>query len=202
MRLHLVRHGRPVVDPASPASQWPLAPGATGQVDALAASGVLPSEARWFSSAEPKAVQTARRLHPTGEVTAVADLAEARRGAGWLGGENFERAVRRAFSAPELSASSGWEPLSATRGRVTSAARAAVREAAAARQDVVLVGHGTAWALLVAELTSGAPDVEAWWQLLMPDHWAFDLTTSSVASAWGAWRAAPAGPSGPWPSQA
>jgi len=35
--------------------------------------------------------------------------------------------------------------------------------------DVVLVGHGTAWTLLVAELTGEPPDLERWRSLGMPD---------------------------------
>ena len=35
--------------------------------------------------------------------------------------------------------------------------------------DVVLVGHGTAWALLVAELTGQEPDLDRWRSLGMPD---------------------------------
>ena len=36
-------------------------------------------------------------------------------------------------------------------------------------RDVVLVGHGTAWTLLVAELTGEPPDLERWRSLGMPD---------------------------------
>ncbi len=34
---------------------------------------------------------------------------------------------------------------------------------------VVLVGHGTAWTLLAAELTGEPPDLERWRSLGMPD---------------------------------
>ena len=36
-------------------------------------------------------------------------------------------------------------------------------------EDVVLVGHGTAWTLLEAELTGQEPDPERWRSLGMPD---------------------------------
>jgi broad specificity phosphatase PhoE len=35
--------------------------------------------------------------------------------------------------------------------------------------DVVLVGHGTAWTVLVAELTGRPPDLARWESLAMPD---------------------------------
>jgi broad specificity phosphatase PhoE len=39
---------------------------------------------------------------------------------------------------------------------------------------VVLVGHGTAWTMLAAELTGAPPDLEAWAALAMPDVWVLD----------------------------
>ena len=36
-------------------------------------------------------------------------------------------------------------------------------------EDVVLVGHGTAWTLVVADLTGRPPDLERWAALEMPD---------------------------------
>ena len=186
MLLHLVRHGAPAVDPARAPSTWGLAVEADGDIRALAASGVLPSGGRWFSSPEPKALQTARRLQD--EVTVLEDLAEARREAGWLPKEEFAAAVMAAFLEPDRPGATGWEPLASTRERVVTAALLARDSAAEVGRDVVLVGHGTAWTLLVAHLTGEAPDLEAWGRLTMPDHWAFDLSTGSVVSDWGAWH--------------
>ena len=39
----------------------------------------------------------------------------------------------------------------------------------------MLVGHGTAWTLLVSELSGTAPDLEAWAMLRMPDVWTLTL---------------------------
>ncbi len=36
-------------------------------------------------------------------------------------------------------------------------------------EDVVLIGHGTAWTALVAELTGREPDLARWRALAMPD---------------------------------
>jgi broad specificity phosphatase PhoE len=43
--------------------------------------------------------------------------------------------------------------------------------------DLVLVGHGTAWTVLVSELTGRAPDLDAWARLAMPDLWVLDFPT-------------------------
>ncbi len=169
--LFLVRHGLPVVDPDRSPEQWPLDPAGHPDVLALRASGRLPSSARWFSSPERKAHDTARLL--TDEpVTVVDDLAEHRRGAHWFDGAGeFRAAVRRAFTSPDAAAVPGWEPLAATRARVVAAVRRILDDASG---DIVLVGHGTAWTVLVAALTGSPPDLEAWERLEMPDVWSLD----------------------------
>jgi len=113
--LHLVRHGRPLVVRGVPAAEWDLDPAAYDDVWALRASGRLPTRAAWFTSPEPKAIQTAQLLTD-------ADVP----------------AVRRVLAVH-------------------------------AGEDVVLVGHGTAWTLVVAALTGGPADVDRWRTLAMPD---------------------------------
>ncbi len=189
MRLHLVRHGHSKVDPTTPASTWPLDPAADAGIEELRGSGVLPTAASWHSSAEPKALATARRLSPDGNCVVVEGLHEAGRPVDWLGRDEFTAAVRRSFAHPDEAAREGWEPLTEVGVRVATAAGAVINES---RQqdatDVVLVGHGTAWTLLVAALTGEAPDLDRWEQMTMPDHCSIDLDRSSVASVWGQWR--------------
>ncbi len=160
--LHLVRHGRPRVDPTSPAPTWPLAAGAYDEVAGWAHG--LPAGAWWATSPEPKARATAAVLHP-GRLEVVDDLAEHRRGPGWT--HDFTRTVERAFASPERAAAPGWEPLVDCRDRVV----AAVRTLAAAHPvgHVVLVGHGTAWTVAAAALTGREPDLDRWRSLGMPD---------------------------------
>jgi 23S rRNA (adenine2503-C2)-methyltransferase len=57
-----------------------------------------------------------------------------------------------------------WEPPTPTRDRVVAAVR---RLGSTHDGDLVLVGHGTAWTLLVAELTGRPPDLDAWERLAM-----------------------------------
>jgi broad specificity phosphatase PhoE len=192
MRLHLVRHGHPEIDPTTPASTWPLDPAADLGIEALRGSGVLPGDAVWLSSVEPKALATTQRLSPDGSCDSVEGLHEAERPADWLSQEEFTAAVRRSFAHPDVTARERWEPLSEVGVRVATAVGAVVNEA---RQvdatDVVLVGHGTAWTLLVSALIGEAPDLDSWELMSMPDHCCIDVDARVIVSPWGHWRAAP-----------
>ena len=162
--LHLVRHGRPLVVAGVPAAEWELDPSGFDDVWALRTSGRLPERAAWFCSPEPKAIQTAQLL-TEGDVGVVPDLREHERSGEWL--EDFAGAVRRAFAHPDEPAVPGWEPLSRCRDRVAPAVRRVLE--AHGDEDVVLVGHGTAWTLVVADITGEPPDLARWDTLAMPD---------------------------------
>lgn len=174
--LHLVRHGRPLVDRAATAATWELDPAGYDDIWALRESGRLPARAAWYSSPEPKATQTAQLLTDT-QVGIVDDLREmVRASTDWI--EPFEPVVRRAFERPDRSAYDGWETLAACRGRVTRAAEAIL--SAHADEDVVLVGHGTAWTVLAATLTGTEPDLDRWARLGMPGVIEVDLDLRST----------------------
>jgi broad specificity phosphatase PhoE len=161
--LYLVRHGRPRIDRAAPAHEWPLDPAYDADVRALRPR--LPRSARWFSSPEPKAFATARLLTDD-PIEIVADIREQeRRTADWV--DDFEDVVRRAFASPDVPAYDGWEPLAETRRRVVRAVDAILR--GHPEDDVVLVGHGTAWTLVRSQLTGQPPDLAWWSRLRMPD---------------------------------
>ncbi|WP_299924271.1 histidine phosphatase family protein [uncultured Nocardioides sp.] len=170
MTLHLVRHGRPAMTPGVPAATWDLDPTAYDDVWALRSSGLLPSRAAWFTSPEPKAVQTAQLLSDA-EVGVLDDLREHERTGEWV--DDFVGAVRRAFEHPDVAALDGWEPLDACRERVVAAVRRVLDVHGS--DDVVLVGHGTAWTLVVADLTGEPPDLERWAGLAMPDLLVVDV---------------------------
>jgi len=161
--LHLVRHGRPLIDRERPAHVWELDRAYAGDVQELRPR--LPLGAVWFSSPEPKALATARLL--TDEpIEVVADLREhERHTTAWL--EDFDAVVRRSFERPELPAYAGWEPLVQTRRRVVAAVEAILDRHPG--RDVVLVGHGTAWTVLRSHLTGSPPDLDRWSRLAMPD---------------------------------
>jgi broad specificity phosphatase PhoE len=161
--LFLVRHGRPAVDRSRPAHEWSLDPAYDDDVRALRVR--LPVVAAWYSSPEPKAFLTARLLTEE-PIEVVADLREhERHSTDWI--EDFASVVRRAFDQPDLSAYAGWEPLALTRRRVVRAAASILDRHP--HDDVVLVGHGTAWTLLRSALSGDPPDLGWWAGLGMPD---------------------------------
>lgn len=137
--------------------------------------------AAWYTSDEPKAVATAHQL-TAGQVQEWPALREAHRFDWFATHEEFREAVLEAFSQPSRSARPGWEPLDDTRRRVSDAVSQIVDENG---DDVVLVGHGTAWTLLLSELTGTAPDLTAWTKLRTPDLCTLDLDTRTVSHRWG-----------------
>jgi broad specificity phosphatase PhoE len=179
--LYLVRHGRPILDRAVPASTWVLDPEHEHLVTELAARAPWPEDAVWFTSPEPKAARTAFLLAGR-EVPVEEDLREHDRGdTAWV--PDFAGAIREAFASPYSEVRPGWEPIDQTRSRVVAAVRRILAEQPG--REVVLVGHGTAWTLLAAALTGTEPDLERWRTLAMPDVISVEKTTllESVDSA-------------------
>jgi broad specificity phosphatase PhoE len=189
--LHLVRHGRVVPDPG-PASGWELHPDAVQGIAELRGSGALPVGGRWFSSPEPKALETARALTDA-DIGVVDGLREMSRPAEtWRGTEEWRVIVRRSMEAPDQPALPEWETGHETTDRVVGAV-ARIR-ATCPDDDLVLVGHGTAWTLLVSALTGSPPDFEAWSRLRMPDHCALQWhdgpsDRAATSCGWGRWLA-------------
>ncbi|WP_148614508.1 histidine phosphatase family protein [Nocardioides rubriscoriae] len=162
VRLHLVRHGLSLPVRGVPASDWSLDP--AGYDDVWALRDRLPHDVAWYSSPEPKAVETSQLLTDA-QVGIVDGLREHQRDGAWI--DDFDGAVRRAFARPDERAEPGWEPLAECRERVVGAVRPIL--AAHEHEDVVLVGHGTAWTVLVAALTDTPADLDRWAALSMPD---------------------------------
>ncbi len=104
-------------------------------------------------------------LDPAGfdDVWALRDRLPA--GEAWV--DDFDATVERAFAEPTVAAYDGWEPLEECRARVTKAVSGIL--SAHAGEDVVLVGHGTAWTVLASELTGTPPDLARWRALGLPD---------------------------------
>lgn len=197
--VHLVRHGAPAIDEAVPAADWTLDPGGLAEVDRLRDSGVLPAgPAVWFSSTEPKAVATAARLAPGHDVVRLADLREAERPAGWFDRDVFTATVARSLEQPDWSARQGWETARSVHDRVVQAFCGPVIEAAYEQRvdEIVLIGHGTAWTVLVAAITQHQPDLAGWRGLTMPDHCRLEVYSDGrngdlvgrIVRPWGSWR--------------
>ena len=186
MLLHLVRHARPVIVAAEPAASWRLDAAGFAEVERLRPYlERYVGPASWHSSDEPKARETAQRL--TDEpVVIVPELREAFRGDSWFPRQaDFQATVLRGFTDPERPAVAGWEPLRAAQRRIARAVTAIVAGSAI---DVVLVGHGTAWTLLVSELIGEPPELEAWRRMSAPDLCTLDLEARTVLRNWGEWE--------------
>lgn len=176
-RIHLVRHGRPVVS-GLPRDEWPLDPAYDGDIGRLRRTEVLPASASWFTSPERRAVQTAELLgHP--EATVVDDLREQDRPNGLV--DDLVSVVAQALAVPDQSPLPGWESARSMTDRLVAAVRPLMERA----DPLVLVGHGFALSLLVAHLTGSPPDLAVWRALLMPDHCAIE--DGAVVSAWSQW---------------
>jgi broad specificity phosphatase PhoE len=182
--LHLVRHGRPLVDRTIAPWEWRLDPDGYGEIEALrAALPTSASEASWFSSDERKALATASRLTES-SVEPIPELREARRTAYVEDRAAFADAVLRGLQHPDSAAIPGWEPLERTRRRVVGTVTELVKQAPG---HVVLVGHGTAWTLLISDLLD-APIPQRLPPMTMPDLLILDLSTRRVVQRWGDWR--------------
>ena len=140
---HLRPARPPLIDPDRPAAEWELDP--AGFDDVWALRERLPSRAAWFCSPEPKAQQTAQLL-TDGDVGIVDELREHERAP--AGSTTSRDRVRGRLRRPDEPAAPGWEPLEPTRARLLPAVRRILD--VHGDDDVVLVGHGTAWTLLVA----------------------------------------------------
>ena len=146
-------------------------------------SGRIPVTASWFSSPEPKALATAMRMTDT-EVAVVDALREQERGiTPWFAQQQWRDLIGRALAQPRVPAFPGWEPIAATRDRVVPAGRRILADHSG--EEIVLVGHGTAWAVLEAELTGESVDLDAWETFTMPDVWIVDLAESGQDRPYG-----------------
>lgn len=162
--LHLVRHGRPLAYGAPEVLQ-PLARALllaqVGQdADRCVGEQLSGLDGLRLRRAEPRG---ALRQPPRGPERP--DVVEPAGVELPLGGGDAGH--RRAFARPDEPAAPGWEPLSACGDRVVPAVRRVLEVHPG--QDVVLVGHGTAWTVVVAALTDEQPDLDRWASLDMPD---------------------------------
>ena len=136
-----------MIEPGRPARDWLLDRSAPAELDRLRqVLGRRAPSATWHSSDEPKALATARHLTDRSLRTWPA-LREAHRSDWFATHEEFRAAVRDAFAEPARAARPGWEPLAGTRTRVSAVVADLI---ARDGTELVLVGHGTAWTLLVS----------------------------------------------------
>ena len=165
MRVILVRHAMPEVDPARPPQHWQLG----GPGVAAARSLSLPPAACLVASTEPKAAETLRAATGGSPVLQDAGFDEVRRPHEWRD-DHRERARAYVEGAPHP----GWEPQLEVAARFTAAI---ARHAARAGAYPLVVGtHGmalTTW-LDARSLIADSPGA-FWAALAFPDVVTVDL---------------------------
>jgi 2,3-bisphosphoglycerate-dependent phosphoglycerate mutase len=137
--LILVRHGRPVIDPDSPPTTWPLCPEGREAVARLAGQLSAYAPAAVVSSPEPKALETAEIIAQALGLKVVADdgLHEHKRPALAFGTEEAFRArIAQVFSDPAKPVAGG-ESVAQACDRLSSAL------AGHPTRPLVAVTHGT-----------------------------------------------------------
>jgi hypothetical protein len=92
VRMVLVRHAMPAVDPAVPAEQWQLGPDGRAATRTLMPLVVRP--AYYVASTEPKAMQTLQEIAGHADVMTDAGLAEVCRPRVWSGNSSYRTTAR------------------------------------------------------------------------------------------------------------
>jgi broad specificity phosphatase PhoE len=167
--LILVRHGRPVIDPDTPPTQWTLCPEGRAAVAALAEKLAPFGAKAAVSSPEPKALQTAEIIGARLGLSVEVDpgLHEHKRQHVSFGTEeDFRARIAQVFANPKAPAPGGESAEQACERLTETLARHPVR-------PLVAVTHGTVLSLYVARLL----DLDAhdlWRNLHTPDAFVFD----------------------------
>jgi len=167
--LILVRHGRPVIDPDTPPTQWTLCLEGREAVAALAEKLTPFGAKAAISSPEPKALQTAEIIAARLGLTVEVDpgLHEHKRQHLSFGTEeDFRERIAQVFANPHVPAPGGESAQQACERLAATLARHPVR-------PLVAVTHGTVLSLYVAKLL-GLDAHDLWRNLRTPDAFVFD----------------------------
>ncbi|GFE49406.1 phosphoglycerate mutase [Roseobacter cerasinus] len=151
--VRYLSHPQVQIDPEIPIQNWSLSKLGQSRVAALAKSGALAGTTKVISSAETKALETARPLAVAlgCEVEVRARMHENDRSAtGFLPPAEFEEVADAFFANPEQSVR-GWETAAAAQTRIVAEVEQCQAEHAAG--DLLFVGHGAVGTLLYCHLS-------------------------------------------------
>lgn len=155
-RLLYLSHPEVRIDPDRPVPDWGLSPKGAARVADWVARGLFGTVARVVSSAERKALNTARPLAAAAgcPVEIRPGMHENDRAAtGFLPPAEFETVADAFFADPDLSAR-GWERAVDAQRRIVAETEAVL--AGHQGGDLLLVGHGAVGTLLWCHLTGRA----------------------------------------------
>ncbi|WP_299919053.1 histidine phosphatase family protein [uncultured Roseobacter sp.] len=151
-------HPQVQIDPQKEIQLWSLNDTGAARVARLAQSNALAGTRRIVTSAEVKAVETARPLADAlGCALEVRERMHEndRSATGFLPPREFEQVADQFFAEPETSVR-GWETARAAQSRIVSEVRACLRDHD--EGDVLFVGHGGVGTLLYCHLAGLAID--------------------------------------------
>jgi hypothetical protein len=171
VRLVLVRHAMPVIDPAVPAEQWQLGPDGRGAARDL--RPLVAGSTYYVAGTEPKIVQTLQEISGHPDVTTDDGLVEVRRPHVWSDNTTY-RSLARSYVEGDLP--DGWEPHNQVVRRFDDAVvRHAATAATQARTLIVGTG-GLAPTIWLASRYHLEPDPAQFWAALRyPDLIEVDL---------------------------
>lgn len=167
MRLVLVKHSLPEIDPRLPAAQWHLSNEGRRRARLLAAALVPYQVQEILSSQEPKAAETARIAAETLAVPVCLHPGlheHLRQTIRYMEKEQFEAHVRRFFSCPQELVF-GEETAAQAAGRFSRALDEALK--GSTTDSAAVVAHGTVISLYVSQVC-GVDPFDLWKRLGLP----------------------------------
>ena len=166
-QLILVKHSQPDIVPNVSAKEWHLSPTGQARCNPLAEKLTAFSPDVFFSSTEPKAIETAQLAAEQMNVSSsiVQGLHEHdRTGVGYLAREQFESSVKNFFGTPDRLVF-GNETANQAFERFSQAVKTIELENP--DKHIVIVAHGTVISLFVSRYNAIAPFL-LWERLGLP----------------------------------
>jgi len=179
MRLILVKHSLPLMEKDKPARYWNLSKNGSALAEKIATKLEHYQPRLLYSSAEPKALQTARVIgEKLGlDVIVIEGMHEHdRSNSPYYSNDEFNSLVRELFAKPnELIF--GNETAAQALERFRMAVNSVLKQQT--DEDVVIVSHGTVISLFVSWLT-GVDAFHLWKQLGLPSFVELDMESNTL----------------------
>ena len=182
-KLIFITHPEVCIDPERPIPDWGLNPVGKARAKTFAAHPSMSGVTAVWSSAEQKAIETARLLaDPKGlAVQTHPDLGENDRSAtGFLPRDAFEAAADAFFADPTISFK-GWERAIDAQARISSTVRNLVADHMDG--DLAIASHGAVGTLLWCHLRE-LPIDRRHDQPSQGHYWSADLATLTPDAGW------------------
>ena len=182
--LRYVTHPQVQIDPSVPVPEWGLSELGVARANLFASLDVLKSTRVIVSSAETKAIETAKV--GSGVINVPVQIREQthendRSATGFLEPEEFERVATRFFESPEDSVR-GWERAVDAQTRISREAAQIIKDNPDG--DLLMVGHGGVGTLLYCQLASLEISREHDQPAGGGNIFSYDLTRKAIRHSW------------------